>query len=210
MKIKYPRTLHLPWSQGKASDDKVHKNLTGFVGKQVVVTEKMDGESSTLMNDTVYARSVDSSNHPSRNWLKNFWSGIRNDIPEGWRVCGENLYARHSIGYDALPSYFLGFSVWGDHGCLSWKETLEFFELLGITPVRVLYEGNFDEKAIRELEKTLDFTQVEGYVIRPAGGFLHEDFDKVVGKYVRKHHVQTDQHWMQQEVVPNKLKGALI
>src|SRR3546814_9804484 len=44
-------------------------------------------------------------------WVKQFRSGIAADIPEGWRVCGENLFAKHSIHYTALPTYFMGFSI---------------------------------------------------------------------------------------------------
>ncbi len=43
-RIKYPRTFHLPWSPGLTKDDKRIENLDGFIGREVVVTEKMDGE----------------------------------------------------------------------------------------------------------------------------------------------------------------------
>lgn len=44
---KYPRTFHLPWSESKTEDDKTlspQQVEKMFVGKQVVVTEKLDGE----------------------------------------------------------------------------------------------------------------------------------------------------------------------
>ena len=47
-KIKYPKTLHLPWSQGVNSDDRVMKDLSGFEGHPVVITEKMEGENTTM------------------------------------------------------------------------------------------------------------------------------------------------------------------
>ncbi|MGY5343347.1 RNA ligase family protein [Paenibacillus glucanolyticus] len=37
---------------------------------------------------------------------------IKYRIPEGYRICAENVYAKHSLLYSALPSYFLLFSVW--------------------------------------------------------------------------------------------------
>lgn len=43
----------------------------------------------------------------------------------------------------------------------------------------------------------------EGYVIRPAKSFKFDEFGKLVGKYVRKDHVTSDTHWMNQEVVKN-------
>ena len=55
MRIKYPRTPHLPWSLGATNDDVKQRDLSHFVGKQVVVTEKMDGENTTLYNDYIHA-----------------------------------------------------------------------------------------------------------------------------------------------------------
>lgn len=45
----------------------------------------------------------------------------------------------------------------------------------------------------------------EGYVVRLAEEFSYEKFSTSVAKFVRKNHVQTDQHWMQNEVEPNQL-----
>lgn len=45
--VKYPRTFHLPFSPGKLGDDKAISDELmeeWFSGKDVVVTEKMDGE----------------------------------------------------------------------------------------------------------------------------------------------------------------------
>jgi len=42
MKIKYPRTYHLPDSPGRTSDDKVIQDISPFLNQLHVVTEKMD------------------------------------------------------------------------------------------------------------------------------------------------------------------------
>ena len=195
--VKYPRTYHLPWSDNVSDDDRVLNDLSNFVGNEVIVTEKMDGENSTLYNDYIHARSVDGRNHPTRNWLKNYWSQIKNEIPENYRICGENLYAKHSIYYDALPSYFMGFSIWTDKNlCLSWNETVEWFSLLNIQSVPVLYDGIFDENIIKKLMDTKDLTKTEGYVLRNKKSFTYAEFRYNVAKYVRKNHIQTVKHWM--------------
>lgn len=205
--VKYPRTHHLPWSPGVHEDDRILSSLTAFDGQRVVLTLKMDGENSSLYSDYTHARSVDSRGHPSRAWLKQFWSGFCGDIPQGWRVCGENLYAQHSIAYADLPTYFMGFSVWNDRNiCLSWEETLEWFALLGITPVPVLYDGPFDEKRIRRACEGIDIRHNEGAVLRLARSFGYGEFKEAVGKYVRAGHIQTVKHWMHgQRVQPNGL-----
>lgn len=205
--IKYPRTFHLPWSEGVNSDDRVIESLNSFIGKRVIVTEKMDGENTSLYSDYTHARSVDGRSHPSRNWVKQFWGKISADIPEGWRICGENLYAKHSINYNSLPTYFLGFSIWNEKNvCLSWDETLEWFNLIGITQVPVLYDGLFDEKLIKSLWNQKDWNNSEGYVVRLAESINYGDFKNKVGKFVRKNHIQTVKHWMHgQKVEPNSL-----
>jgi len=207
MRFKYPRTMHLPFSLGVSSDDRVIKTLDHFEGKEVVVTVKMDGENSTLYRHAIHARSLDSKHHVSRTWIKQFHGQIAHEIPDGWRVCGENLFARHSIAYDDLKSYFYGFSVWDDQNkALSWDETLYFFEDLGITPVEELYRGEFSTKGLIDLSNNLDLSKVEGFVVRTVDEIPFDQFHNLVAKWVRQGHVQTDTHWMHAEVVPNLLK----
>ncbi|MEU9161838.1 RNA ligase family protein [Streptomyces sp. NPDC048424] len=206
MRTHYPRTPHLPWSPGASADDVRAVGLEGLAGREVVVTEKLDGENTTLYADGLHARSLDSAHHPSRAWVKGLQGRIGPGIPAGWRVCGENLYARHSIPYEDLDSWFYGFSVWdGDH-CLDWDRTVRFLRGLGVPAPRVLWRGTFDARTLRKLK--LDTAREEGYVVRTAAGFAREDFGRCVAKWVRGGHVQTDTHWMFAEVVPNGLGPA--
>lgn len=204
--VKYPRTPHLPWSEALTPDDKVCQTLDHFEGRQVVVTEKMDGENTTLYRNHIHARSLDSRGGEDRAWVKQFWSQIRNDIPEGWRICGENLWAKHSVSYTELQSYFYGFSIWDSSNiALSWNDSVEYFEILGVTPVPVLYSGIWNEVTIRNLVKNMDLEKTEGYVVRLADSFHYDNFSASVAKFVRKGHVQTDKHWRSQAFVPNQL-----
>lgn len=68
--IKYPRTPHLPWSPGASSDDVLLIDSQMFSGKQIVISEKMDGENTTLYTDHLHARSLDSRHHPAKTWVK--------------------------------------------------------------------------------------------------------------------------------------------
>lgn len=204
--IKFPRTRHTPWSRSVGEDDKVHSTMDQFHGLEVVVTEKMDGENTTMYPTHYHARSVDSRHHPSRDAVKGVWGSIRHLIPEGWRVCGENVYAEHSIFYDDLESYFYGFSVWDEENiALDWDTTLDFFKEIGVTPVRQLYRGEYDEKLIKTLWDESKRSKMEGYVIRSVGEVTYNQYANLVAKFVRKGHVQTDEHWMSKPIVPNKL-----
>ncbi len=208
--FKYPSTPHLPQSSGRSGDDTALGDAAHFAGRTVVVTEKLDGENATLYRHHYHARSLDSRHHPSRDWIKRFWAAKQHDIPPHLRICGENLYARHSIGYEGLSSYFYGFSVWDNDRnlCLSWAETLDWFALLDIVPVPVLYEGPYSEAVIDKLIRAIDTRTQEGFVVRNAEAFAYEAFAANMAKWVRPRHVQTDTHWMHAEIVPNGLAAS--
>lgn len=209
-RTKYPRTVHFPWSPGATSDDKTLTSTDQFVGKEVVVTEKMDGENTTIYHGGfTHARSLDSAFHPSREWIRRFAGEIGHLIPEDMRICGENLYAQHSIPYNGLKSYFYGFSIWDEHDiALSWDETIVWFELLGIATVPVLYRGVYDETIIKKLWDESKRDVVEGYVCRLATAISYDDFQNSVAKFVRPSHVQTSEHWMHETVVKNELASV--
>ena len=195
--VKYPRTLHLPWSPGVSDDDKVMKDVSVFSGREIVITEKMDGENTTMYSDYIHARSLSWTKHESRTWIKAIHDEKRHNIPSGWRVCGENVAALHSIPYEGLASYFLVFSIWTDKNeCLSWDDTVEWCELMEFETVPVLYRGPWNEDFVRSLAEQIDLEKQEGYVVRTVGGFSYEDFGTHVAKWVRKGHVQTDEHWL--------------
>jgi RNA ligase len=205
--IKYPRTFHLPWSPGLTDDDRLLPSTDVFKGREVVMTEKMDGENTTMYHDYIHARSLDSGNHPSRGWVKNLHGQIQHDIPVGWRLCGENLYAEHSIRYDDLPSYFMLFSIWDEFNtCLSWDDTLQYAAVLGLEMVPVLYRGLWDEAKIRAIEKSLNLKTTEGYTVRVTDSFPYGSFRKSIAKFVRAGHVIQAHNWMMKSVVKNGLK----
>ncbi|MFE7774295.1 RNA ligase family protein [Streptomyces sp. NPDC057445] len=206
----YPRTPHLPWSPGATSDDVRIVDLGGLRGREVVVTEKLDGENTTLYADGMHARSLDSAHHPSRAWVKGLQGRIGDRIPVGWRVCGENVFARHSLAYDELDSWFYGFSVWDAEGrCLGWDRTVSFLRGIGVPVPHVLWRGVLDERAERAVRALkLDTSRHEGYVVRTVEGFDAGEFGLRVAKWVRPGHVATDTHWMHAQVVENGLGPA--
>lgn len=215
--VKYPRTYHLRFSPGVTRDDRVLPSHECFEGKEVVMTLKMDGENTSIYKDRIHARSLDSKHHVSRWWVRRLQAQIGQEIPEGWRVCGENLYAKHTIQYQRLPSYFLGFSVWDDNNiCLDWDETLEWFSLLGITSVPVVYEGVWNEKAIKlAFPEEHDGNMCEGFVVRLREAFNYAQFRASIAKYVDakfRRDMEKDgenfRPWYLREVVPNTLKES--
>lgn len=208
MKVKYPKTMHLPWSRSYTDDDKILRNTDHFQGQEVVITEKMDGENTTMYSDFVHARSLDSKDHASRHYVKTLHGGIKYLIPDGYRLCGENVYAKHSLFYSALPGYFMLFSVWNEENiCLSWDDTVQWAEQLAIPLVPVLYRGLWNEQLAKQCytKQSQCGGEQEGYVVRLANEFSYTNFKASVAKFVRKNHVQTDEHWLSKPIEPNQL-----
>ncbi|MCK9155080.1 MAG: RNA ligase family protein [Paludibacteraceae bacterium] len=215
MKTKYHRTFHLPYSLTISSDDKRLRDDSQFVRMEVVVTEKMDGENTTVYRaGRAHARSLDGFGKPWQTWLMKNIQGWSYDIPEDWRVCGEDLYARHSIPY-VFPSqkyFFQCFSIWNEkNSCLSWDDTVEWCKLLGILHVPVIFRGIYDKDEIMaafEFHKKKTGRETEGFVVRNTTGFGYNDFWKNVAKFVRSNHVQTDEHWTENWVKNEVSNGA--
>jgi hypothetical protein len=212
---KYPRTYHATWSPNVQRDDRIQPSMEQFLNRTLIGTIKMDGENSNLYPDHIHARSITSVHHESRSWIKAFHARIMHDIPKDWRLCGENMYAKHSIHYKHLKSFFYLFSIWDEtNTALSWKETREWTDLLNIEMVPVFCVGEFStvEEMKSRFENTFDIycknskDEVEGYVIRIADRIPYRDFRKYVAKVVRKNHVQTHGHWLTEVVLPNELK----
>jgi hypothetical protein len=211
---KYGRTFHFPWSPGATSDDKIHAAVENlFAGREVIVTEKLDGENTTIYADGyTHARSLDSKSHRSRDWVRSLANRIGAEgLPPDLRICGENLYARHSIAYDRLESYFLVFGIYDQEKCLSWDDTVAWCELLGLVAVPVLYRGEWDEAKVKACwtgkSTASPGADQEGYVLRLAEAFDSADFGQSVAKMVRQGHVQTTSHWMYEAIVPNRLRA---
>lgn len=210
--MKYPRTFHLPFSPGVYRDDKVQYDLRQLLGQKLVYTEKMDGICTTMTSDECFDRSPDSKPDKFNSYVRGLWGSIKYRIPKGMRICGENVYAKHSIHYTNLPDYFLVFNIWQDDICLSWEDTERICKEFGLCTVPILvYDIPHIEKntLFNTLEnfgkERIDTTKQEGFVVRPTRLIHKNDFPFCVLKWVRDGHVQTDQHWREQPLIKNKL-----
>lgn len=227
---KYNRTLHLPWSPGGTSDDKRATSVEKLIGVPIVITEKMDGSNTSLERDGCFARTHSGPpTHASFDGLKALHAGLQYSIPQGFQLFGEWCFARHSIEYSTLPGYFLTFgirtlkdtplplihtpqpfSLW-----LSWEDVKMWATDFGLSTVPVLFEGRVQsERELKELVESLMIQPSacggirEGVVVRIASSFHDDDFASCIMKCVRANHVQTSEHWKDQEIIRNKLRNA--
>jgi hypothetical protein len=196
---KYPRTFHLPDSPGATDDDKIMPELAGLTG-ELVVTEKMDGGNVTFTRDTMYARSLDSGTQAWDRACKAVWGRVAPDIPPGWRISGESMWARRSVGYADLPGVYLVFGVWNaGHTLLGWDEIVEWAGLLDLPLVPVLYRGADLAAARAAWSRQRDDERSEGFVVRRADPIPETEFGRRVGKWVRAGHVRTSAAWRQRD-----------
>lgn len=199
--MKYGRTYHFPFSPGTSSDDRIHSEWQGILSKELVVTEKLDGENTCLKRTGVFARShAAPTQSPWSVKMRELWDILKHDLGD-LEIFGESLYAIHSIEYERLEHYFYVFAIRHERRWLSWDEVVFYANLLDLPTVPVVARGIFDEQSLTQL--ILDGIQqesklggnCEGFVVRSTEGFEEEDFKNSVLKYVRKNHVKTDEHW---------------
>lgn len=210
---KYNRTYHYPFSLGATNDDRINFDYWDDLQKikEVVHTEKLDGENTCLNQHGVFARShAAPTRNPWANFLKEKWSWLRHDLGE-LEIFGENVYAEHSIRYPNLESHFYVFAVRLHEQWLSWEEVKFYAEMLDFPTVpEIKFENPTSleviEKSVLEMVKessafgsedvhTNELCSMEGLVTRNVEAFPVDQFKENVFKYVRPNHVKTDQHW---------------
>jgi len=205
---KYPSTLHLPFSPGTTSDDRIARDVSALTGgAPVVVTEKLDGENTCLNRFGVFARShAAPTRNPWASYLWDLWRTHKSDLGD-LEVFGESLYAVHSITYTGLTDYFYVFAVRDGGRWLAWEEVVLYARLLNLPTVPELFTGTIRPDELEPLvsrlvaepsrlsEPEIGLSEREGVVLRVARTFGDDEFARVVFKWVRRGHVQTTAHW---------------
>lgn len=220
---KYLRTYHMPFSPGMGNDDKVMPKelLAKFERKQIIITEKFDGGNCALKpNFGVFARSHSlPTDCETFNLIKNvhYFSKLHILNPNYWYF-GENMFAIHSIIYENILDTFYLFNIYDtiNKVWLSWEDVVNEAARCGFYTVPVIYQGEM--MSLKELE---NFTSLElkkdsnlvgpreGFVLRLTDSFTEgKDFFQNIIKYVRKDHVQSDEHW-KKNWKPQKLNLTL-
>jgi len=209
--MKYPRTYHLSFSPEIHSDDKVcNMNfVNGLIDDEIeiVITEKLDGGNTCCSPTGLFARShAQETICPSFNYIKNvhYYPNLINIIDHDINVYGENLYAIHSIEYTNLKDYFYVFNILDRKSGMynSYYDMVKWATDHNMKTTPLIYDGLIKsmewlkEFLGDELKKPSELGgEKEGFVVRVKKKFHKNNFSKNVFKYVRKGHVQTDQHW---------------
>lgn len=209
---KFPRIKHFSFSN-PTEDDLILKSDIFNDSSYVIASIKFDGENTKGYNKYIHARSIDSNNHESRSLAKQFWYSKSYLLDDNTSICFENLYAKHTIHYKDIESFFYLICVQQNDMILSIPDTQQYSLMLDMPMVTHFYIGNYNIELIKsEFEKYIknSIDEVEGFVVRSYNQFHIDDFQQNICKYVRPEFKQNlnaiNKHWLSSKIIRNELR----
>ncbi len=221
---RFPHTPHLVWlGKGKPRSDKIlsANEASSFLASNLVVEEKIDGANLGLSTDEdgkLLAQNRGSwleerSCHPQFlnlwPWLSSRMDTLIDALWPDLIVFGEWCSTVHSVEYDSLPDWFLGFDVFDKGEGMFWSTQRRdaLLEKLGLCPVPNLGRGRFSLEAVKNLLTTshVGTSPMEGVYLR----IESEDWLEHRAKIVRPSFTQSiDAHWSSKPLRRNRLSPS--
>ena len=219
--FKFPHTSHLALlGDVKVRGDKVMSEFerNDFLRHELIIEEKVDGANLGISFDSdcnIRAQNRGAYLHlPSMGQWKKLaeWLNPRTDaffkqLTDQYILFGEWCYAQHSVVYDRLPDWFLGFDVYDKKAArfLSYNRRDEIFRAIGISQVPQIGHGHFTFLEISKLltQSQLSKKPAEGLYLR----FNQGDWLIQRAKLVRPAFIQSiEQHWSHLGIKANGLQ----
>lgn len=156
---KYPRTPHLEGSRLQAGDfDLSQVKFSEIAGKQLVVEEKIDGANCGIGFDSLGNLRLQSRGHyliggPReqqfalfKQWTNEHAKSLYDCLGDRYLMYGEWMFAKHTLFYNRLPSYFLEFDVFDtlEDLFLCTDQRRKLLSSLPINSVPVRHEGTLE------------------------------------------------------------------
>lgn len=208
--FRFPHTPHLAWlGVGQPREDKVlsREEAAWLLSWAVTVEEKADGANVGISRDADGALRVQNRGGylsratahaqfaPLWRWLDaRPW--LADALAEGWILFGEWCYARHSVAYDKLPDYFIGFDIY-DRGTgvfLPVEVRDAFLTDANIRGPARVGSGRFTLAQLRALAE-----ERSAYGPDPREGLIIRAADGARAKLVRPGFIQAiEGHWRRQ------------
>jgi RNA ligase len=220
--FKFPRTPHLWWPLNRPpKDDRVLDSqcVRELLSAEVTVEEKVDGANLGLSLDEqgqIRAQNrgswVEHGRHsqfyPLSAWIAQRKSSLTDLLQGNIILFGEWCFAAHSIQYDQLPDWFLGFDIY-DLGSGRFRSSQRRDEAFGpgnICKVPRLFVGRVTltdlQKMLQTEHSRIGKGPVEGLYVRREG----PDWLETRAKLVRPEFLSSiDEHWSHRPLEPNKL-----
>jgi len=229
---KFPRTKHLPHKPNATSSDKIateEECACIFSSTNVEFTEKIDGSNTAIIwknsnliisnrNNILnkgYNRedtSAKAQYRPIWNWayehIENF-EKLENLLGFCPVIYGEWLYARHTIKYDQLPSFFIFFDIYNGKDFIHSGIARDSLAKSGFDIVPLIKTGKISsygelDNWIRQKSIFSSTDMMEGIYIKIF------DSEKITNRFkiVRKDFIQGE-HWTKSALIKNQLKNQM-
>lgn len=223
--FRFPHTSHLAWlGEGQPRDDKALSadEAAALLAGEIVVEEKVDGANigfSTTDKGELRVQNRGSyleCDHahpqfrPLCSWLPARESALASALWPNLILFGEWCYAIHSVVYDRLPDWFLGFDVFDRAADGFWDTERRDVLLkdLGLPTVPRLAQGRFTIEQLYLLlsgASRVGGSAIEGVVVRQEfGGFTTSRAKLVRAEFTRA----IDEHWSRRPLRRNKLANG--
>jgi len=220
---KFPSTPHLAWlGRVPVRGDKVMdaSEVGAFLSGPVVIEEKIDGANlgiSLAADGRIRFQNrgnwlegkLTGQWEPLRGWVARREGLLREHLPKGHVLFGEWCHARHSLGYDRLPDWFVAFDVLDVGAGRFWSVERRdaLVSRLGMANVPRIAQGHLalrDVLALVEGPSAFGQTPREGlYLRREEGPWL-----AARAKVVRAAFTQSiAEHWSTQPLLGNRVRG---
>ena len=222
--FRFPTTPHLAWlaKDGMPRDDKVMSPAEAreLLSGDVVAEEKIDGANLglSLASDGILRaqnrgqylaepHSKQFNRLPA--WLAQHEDRLRSILRPGLILFGEWCAARHSLGYDALPDWFLLFDVYDRGSGKFWGTDRRniLAEQSGLVTTPIIYKGRTDLSTLKGLVMEARSyyragLPLEGIVVKKQDGGWCESRAKLV----RPDFTQTiNGHWRGRSIEWNRV-----
>jgi ATP-dependent RNA circularization protein (DNA/RNA ligase family) len=223
--FRFPHTPHLAWlGEGTPRDDKVllPTEARALLADEVVVEEKLDGANLGISVDPDGNLRLQNRGQylvppfggqfsRAAGWLAQHEHVLAPALGQELILFGEWCAARHSVGYDHLPDWFLAFDVYDRTAQRFWSTSrrADLVHRLGVALVPTLARGRMTLEAVKTLVmiRTSRFGDalMEGVVIRREGAtFLDQR-----AKLVRPDFAQAiSEHWRSRRIEWNAVSHA--
>lgn len=217
---KFPSTRHIMLPQDEtARYDKIlsMSEIEELLSKEITVEEKIDGANLGISYDgdgtMLLQNRGDFLYKPFTGQWKSLenWMKIHDDLLfdillDRYILFGEWCYAMHSIYYNALPDWFIGFDIYDkEHGdFLSVDRRNLMMEKMNIQPINRISTGKFTLPDLMKLapKSVYGDNLCEGIYIRQDEGKWLKKRAKLVRRDFRQ---EIEEHWSRGELIRNRL-----
>ena len=218
---KFPSTPHLTvLGNAVVRGDKVvsRSECEEFLKHELIIEEKVDGANLGISFDTLgNIRCQNRGEYLYRpyagqwrtlsEWLEPRIDMLFDTITDRYILFGEWCYAQHSVSYDQLPDWLLGFDIYDKKKAkfVSYPKRKALCQKLRLSEVPFLQQGYFSLEALTDMisDSSLGETRAEGIYIR----FDQCDWLGKRAKIVYPEFIQSiEEHWSRSKIKANKLK----